>query len=130
MTAIALPELREKDVARQCDDLVRKMGGTVVRTNPPHRVKQDYGLPDRRYRMMGTAFFFELKRPQKTSLLSAHQYGFLTAELDHGCLAACGILDDLVLVINAIRGGKSRDGAIEECRRIVERWKAKGFRRT
>lgn len=126
-------ELAEKDVARLCDSLVSMVGGghswVVVQTNPPHRQMQTKGVPDRRYRVYGTCLFFELKRPD--GQLTREQYEFAVAELDHDCLAACGGVDELKKVLDAIRAdrGKLRNaGAIAVCRAILASWSARGFR--
>lgn len=126
-------EASEKDVQRACDELVRTVAGghawVVVQTNPPHRMMQSKGVPDRRYRAFGTCFFFELKAPD--GKLSQEQHDFLIAELDHECLAACGGVAELKKVLEAIRAdrGKLRSAvAIQTCRAIIGAWAERGFR--
>ncbi len=126
-------EIAEKDVARSCDELILMISGhaetSIVYTNPPHRMMQSKGVPDRRYRVYGTCLYFELKAPN--GQLSEEQYHFLNAELDHECFAACGGLQDLKRALEVIRAdrGKLRPAvAIAECRRIIGTWAARGFR--
>jgi hypothetical protein len=120
--------MTERDVERACDRLIAQVGGDVIRTNPPGPTRQHIGLPDRRYRVKGRAFFVELKAP--SGKITAEQLAFLRAELDCGCLALCGGVDEVAAMVRRIVSG-TQDAALQGwCREIVEAWSAKGLRST
>lgn len=78
-----------------CDDLVAQIAGTqaVVKFSQAQAAQQTRGISDRRYRVYGTAFWFEVKAEDGKLTMSQHE--FLLQELQHGALACCGTLDDL-----------------------------------
>ncbi len=78
-----------------CDDHVAKIAGTqaVVKFSQAQAAQQTRGISDRRYRVYGVAFWFEVKAEDGKLTMSQHE--FLLQELQHGALACCGTLDDL-----------------------------------
>jgi hypothetical protein len=106
MIATPLPERSERDEERACDDLVRLLGGkeAVVQRSPPHKFMGTRGIPDRRYRLFGVAFDFEVKKPGGE--LSYYQIEYRRAERACGCLAACGTLQDLLRCVEWLREAK------------------------
>ncbi len=93
--------LTHKDVESQVDELVGHYDGQIVRFSQPRASMQTPGIPDRRLRISGVAFWFEIKPPDDR--LSHVQKVFLEAELASGSLAFCGGVEDLAEVITAVR---------------------------
>lgn len=118
----------ERDVERACDRLVAALGGDVIRTNPPGRTRQHIGLPDRRYRVRGVAFYAELKAPG--GRLSPEQLAFLQAELACGALATCGGVAELTDLVQAIARGETHDQLARRCAAQITHWPVRGSRST
>lgn len=116
----------EKEEAGKCDALIRAHGGEIVSFSQPRATKQTEGIPDRRYRCFGVAFWWEVKSQAKDAQLTADQADFLLAELNAGSLAACGTLNDLAWLLPYVRNGLP----LRAARELVNRWMIKGFRRT
>ncbi|HEX7828669.1 MAG TPA: hypothetical protein VF787_03400 [Thermoanaerobaculia bacterium] len=123
----------EKQELALCDGLVKQLSNAgrqaIVHTNPPHRMKQTLGVPDRRYRVFGFCLAFESKAEH--GKLTREQHAYLTAELDHGALAACGTFDDLHALLVELRSARTTGNAelaIRSCRRIIGAWSQRGFR--
>jgi hypothetical protein len=116
----------ERTVEAWCDDLIARLAGktAIVRRSPPHRSAVTKGIPDRRYRVLDTAFDFEVKAPD--GALSDEQIFYLREEGRCGSLAACGGVNELSAVIAAIRHEQrteDADGyALDVCRRLVDEW--------
>lgn len=118
----------ERDVEAACDRLVAALGGDVIRTSPPGRTRQHIGLPDRRYRLKGHAWYFEVKRGHGGKLTAA-QLDFLRAELACGCLALCGTMEELAGLTRRIVQGAAPAALAGYCAETVEAWAARGLRR-
>lgn len=141
--AVGLRTCRSEAAEEQlCDDLVARMagGGAVVRFSQAQIAQQTRGISDRRYRILGTTLWFEVKA--QDGKLTMSQYTFLLQELQHGALACCGTLEDLRHVLVKLQaaweGGRehSRQRRIELlddargwCLDQVGIWAAKGFRK-
>lgn len=108
----------EKQVERWCDDLVEKCSGEVVRFSQSRATNQTRGISDRRYRLFGHAFWFEVKA--EDGKLSNYQYDFISSEMECDCLAACGTHEDLAAFVAALR--RSRADAMELARVLLQRW--------
>lgn len=111
----------EKAEERLCDNLMAKLGFTVVRFSQARATNQTLGIPDRRYRntTIGRAFWWEVKAAN--GKLSEQQFLFLRGEQGVGDSAGCGTLDDLL----EWQKRKFNFGFGEE---LVLRWSQKGFR--
>jgi hypothetical protein len=120
--------LTEAVVARQCDELVAKLGGDIVRLEQRRASHVHLGLPDRRYRLAINgrhALWYELKSPK--GQLSRAQYAFLTAERQCGVLASCGTRDELLRITRALaEAGVAAAACV--CDAQIAAWAAKGFR--
>lgn len=120
------PERSERDEERDCDNLITMLGGkeAVVQRSPPHKFMGTRGIPDRRYRIFGYAFDFEVKKP--AGELSDYQITYLRAERACDCLAACGTVTDLhrcvELIREARRGGMLYTQLVAAFGGIVEAW--------
>jgi hypothetical protein len=123
-----------------CDSLILQLTGRsgVVQLSQKRESMLTEGLPDRRYRAYGFAFFWELKA--EDGQLTASQHAFLLDELQHGALAACGTLEDLkglLFWLRAVRNGSGEGAPVEPmwrklldyCAALVAQWCARGFRR-
>lgn len=121
------PSATERDVERACDALIASLGGDVIRTSPPGRTRQHVGLPDRRYRLKGRAWYFEVKRDG--GKLTASQLAFLRAELACDALALCGTLEELAGLTRRIAQGVPSASLAGYCAETVEAWAARGLRR-
>ena len=75
------------DTEAACDALVRSLGGEIVSLSVPARA-QLANLPDRRYRVRSTAFWWEVKAAKDK--LSQGQLDFLTAEYRCGQIVGAG----------------------------------------
>jgi len=131
--SVALLTLSEKDVEHQCDSLVHQCGGDVVRFSQVRASKQTPGISDRRYRVHGVAWWFEVKR--LGGRLSVAQHEFLLRELACGSVATCGGVQELAEMIESAKDQNARDlcmtpTPLERARRQVATWWAKGHRRT
>lgn len=112
-----------------CDDLIARISGRegVVNLSQGRASMLTRGIPDRRYRAHGQAFFWEAKR--ESGKLTNTQHLFLLAELQHGALAGCGTLDDLNAFIGALVAPKRTHATLERhCLELITRWAAKGYR--
>jgi hypothetical protein len=101
------PHVRsEKDEEHACDAFISRIGmlghQAVVRFSQPRHTMQTLGIPDRRYRAVGVAFWWEVKA--QGGYLSVEQIAFLREELYYGQLVGVGTLDDLVGFTNLLRG--------------------------
>lgn len=125
-----------------CDDLVAKIAGTqgVVKFSQAQAAQQTRGISDRRYRVYGVAFWFEVKAEDGKLTMSQHE--FLLQELQHGALACCGTLDDLQHLIIKLRAAwdvgreQGRQGRIELmdhtrgwCLDHIGQWAERGYRK-
>ena len=113
-----MPERSEKAEERLCDQLIAKLGGQIVHFSHPGRTMQTPGIPDRRYRLYGVAFWWEVKKA--SGRLTKDQVAFLTAELNHGAYAGCGNLDELVRYASALRTDKAGTHPVGYL--LVEKW--------
>ena len=118
----------EGDEERLCDDLVARIAGkdAVVKFSQAQAAQQARGISDRRYRVYGVAFWFEVKAEDGKLTMSQHE--FLLHELRHGALACCGTLHDLQELLPQLRGDLI-EGAREWCLNRVGVWAARGYRR-
>ena len=112
-----MPERSEKAEERLCDQLIAKLGGQIVHFSHPGRTMQTPGIPDRRYRLYGVAFWWEVKKA--SGRLSKAQVDFLMAELEAGEFVGCGDLNVLVAYAECLRASRSRDLKL---RALVEHW--------
>lgn len=119
-------DVSERQVETACDGLIARLGGTVIRTSPPGRTRQHIGLPDRRYRLKGHAWYFEVKAP--TGKLRSAQLEFLVAELDCGALAACGGLAELTALAQQILLGRPAAELRQLCGDTIAQWAQRGLR--
>jgi hypothetical protein len=125
-----------------CDDLVAKIAGTqaVVKFSQAQAAQQTRGISDRRYRVYGTAFWFEVKAEDGKLTMSQHE--FLLQELQHGALACCGTLDDLRHLLMRLHAafdaglGKGRQSRLEViddargwCLDRIGQWAERGYRK-
>lgn len=117
--------MRESEVEQQCDRLAVRVGYTVIRLSQRRRTRIHPGLPDRRYQGPRGAVFFEVKPAD--GRLSTEQFDFLVAELTAGELASVGGFLELQEIFAALV--TSRDTARAACRRHLQFWAAKGFRK-
>ncbi|MBX3173288.1 MAG: hypothetical protein KF709_02695 [Gemmatimonadaceae bacterium] len=130
--AIGLRGCRSEDAeGRQCDDFIARLAGVegVVQFSQAQAAQQTRGIPDRRYRLLGFTLWYEVKA--EDGKLTPSQHKFLTAELQHGELAACGTLEDLqelVHLLNRPADAVMRT-ALAHCTALVGRWAEKGYRR-
>ena len=133
-----LPTIHRSESAEEalCDDLIARIAGRegVVRLSQRRASNVTLGLPDRRYRVHGTAFFWEVKTAAPASKLSAAQRDFLRAELSAGCLAGCGTLEDLADYVAMLVESRDAGRDIQyhwrhkHCADLVDCWTAKGMR--
>ena len=75
------------DAERDCDALIRGLGGTLTAFSVGKRAQVSH-IPDRRYRLRGVAFWAEIK--SKTDKLTQKQIDFLQAEYDCGQIVFAG----------------------------------------
>lgn len=113
-----------KREARQCDNLARAMGYTVVNLEQQRASRTYVGLPDRRLQGKA-AFFFELKFGRDK--LTREQHTFLRNELDAGALASCGGFVELSALLGAIQR-TSLVYARNLCGAQLDAWVKRGFR--
>jgi hypothetical protein len=114
-----------------CDSLIRLLTGAsgVVQLSQRRESQLTVGLPDRRYRAYGFAFFWELKA--EDGQLTASQHAFLLDELQHGALAGCGTLEDLKVIVELLRRARAGEAALtpdSACAHLVARWAERGYR--
>lgn len=105
-----------------CDRLLASVGGDIVCFSQPRDTMQTLGIPDRRYRFRGCAFWWEVKA--EDGALSVEQLAFLRAEHRAGELGGCGTAAELEAILTC---------RIVEWRALfiqsVDRWEAKGLRK-
>lgn len=126
--AVGLRQCRSETAEEQlCDDLVAQIAGrdAVVRFSQAQAAQQTRGIPDRRYRVLGYAIWFEVKA--EDGKLTKSQHEFLERELDYGQVSCCGTLEDLRELLAFIR--RTDELVLTWCRQRVRRWAAKGYRR-
>jgi hypothetical protein len=117
--------MRESDIEKQCDRHAEAYGYTVIRLSQRRRSRVHPGLPDRRYQGKRGAFWFEVKPGD--GQLSEAQFRFLIAELEGGCLASVGgVLEIGELMSTLVKAPRDAMGV---CRKHVQFWAARGFRR-
>ena len=75
------------DAERDCDALIRGLGGTLTAFSVGKRAQVSH-IPDRRYRLRRVAFWAEIK--SKTDKLTQKQIDFLHAEYDCGQIVFAG----------------------------------------
>lgn len=111
-----------------CDDLVASIAGKegVVKFSQAQAAQQTRGISDRRYRVLGHAFWFEVKA--EDGKLTESQYLFLCRELNYDAVACCGTLHDLQELLGYMRSMERAD-VIVWCRNRVLAWARKGFRK-
>lgn len=117
--------MRESEVEQQCDRLAERLGYRAIRLSQRRRSRIHAGLPDRRYQGPRGAVFFEVKPAD--GKLSTAQFDFLIAELGAGEVASVGGFLELQEIFAALV--TSRDAARAACRRHVQFWAARGFRK-
>lgn len=116
-----------------CDDLVAEIAGTqgVVKFSQAQAAQQTRGISDRRYRVYGVAFWFEVKAEDGKLTMSQHE--FLLQELQHGALALCGTLLELkgflYLLQSARENSLLREQLTGYCLDAVGSWAARGYRK-
>lgn len=126
MTLLGLPERSEREEELACDRLIAMIGGNdaVVKRSPPHKFLGTRGIPDRRYRLFGVAFDFEVKKG--AGELSEFQILYLRAERECDNLAACGTVEDLLRCVEWIREAQRNERTYEELVAlfggVVETW--------
>jgi hypothetical protein len=112
-------------VEAACDRVVSDAGGTVVQLRRVRGVRdgrsQSEGLPSRRYRVCGAAFWWFVKADR--GRLSDAQSAFLIDEHSHGSM--CGAGDDEALrdVVRTLRKhpALANISAWEHAKRVAER---------
>jgi len=136
--------VRTEDAEEQlCDDYICGITGPsgVVRLSQRRASMVEVGLSDRRYRVYGAAFFFEVKA--EDGQLTPEQHEFLISELSYGAIAGVGTLDDLKALVGMLSqlrrwhptsAHHERIAMLTElvrfCREQVGRWATKGYRAT
>jgi hypothetical protein len=128
----------EKVEGALCDALVAQLSGRehVVNLSQQRASMLTEGLPDRRYRAFGVAFWWELKA--EDGKLTHAQHAFLLAELTSGAPAGCGTLQDLQDLLDVVKAHREPEGVIPRmhasmtiqahCLALIGRWSAKGYR--
>ncbi len=124
--ATAPVRVREKVVEAQCDDVAARMGCSVVRFSQARATRQSLGISDRRYRLRGVAFWFEVKPPD--GQLTREQHVFLESEAECGEVVGCGGTEELVALVTAIANAIPRIALVPFGLGQVHRWAAKGYR--
>lgn len=115
-----------------CDSLIGQITGAsgVVQLSQRRESQLTLGLPDRRYRVHGFAFFWELKADD--GQLTASQHAFLLDELQHGALAGCGTLEDLAIIVELLKRARAGERSLAPavaCAHLIARWAERGYRR-
>ncbi len=122
-----------------CDDLIAQIAGTqaVVKFSQAQAAQQTRGISDRRYRVYGVAFWFEVKAADGKLTMSQHE--FLLQELQHGALACCGTLDELQHLVIKLRAawdggpGPGRNDVLQHtrgwCLDVLGQWIERGYRK-
>lgn len=122
-----------------CDDLIAQIAGTqaVVKFSQAQAAQQTRGISDRRYRVYGVAFWFEVKAADGKLTMSQHE--FLLQELQHGALACCGTLHDLQEILSMLASHRASTNPVgregvesfmrEWCLNRVGLWAARGYRK-
>jgi hypothetical protein len=124
---LARPWMRsEKEEELRCDQLVAREAGASVHFSQARAPMQTPGIPDRRYRLGGIAFFWEVKRAD--GKLSAEQDDFIDAEVSCGCLCGAGTSDDLEPIVLALAKGWPLKSVTQMLAESVERVRARGPR--
>jgi hypothetical protein len=120
------PVRSEKAEEQLCDDLVARIAGrdAVVRFSQARATMQTLGIPDRRYRVHGVAFWFEVKA--EDGKLTTAQHAFLLAEIECGNVASCGTLDELIRLVEAARKGHA--AAMGCAMAQLAHWVGRGYR--
>ena len=96
------PHVRSERAEEQlCDSLIGRLGGAIIRFSQPRNTMQTLGIPDRRYRLRGRCWWWELKKAD--GKLSSEQRDFLVAELAYGERVGVGTLEDLLEFLDAMK---------------------------
>lgn len=112
----------ERTEETECDKIIERAGGSIVKFSQPRDTMQTEGIADRRYRLRGTAFWFEVKAVDGE--LSAEQAQFLAQEHECGNVVACGTREDLRSLIHL----HARSQWMEVGWQLVCDWMARGLR--
>lgn len=115
----------ERDVESQCDALVERMQGRVVRYSQPRASMQSAGIADREYYILGKRIRFEVKAPD--GKLSREQAELLTLEHASGGIVAAGGLRELTHLIVALRHDAPHGRDLGKL--FLDLWIARGLRR-
>lgn len=93
---LTVPRARAETEAveeRLCDRLIETLGGDIVRLSQRRASHVAEGLPDRRYRLKGIAWWWEIKRPG--GQLTTAQFDFLSAEFVAQEIVGAGTAQEL-----------------------------------
>lgn len=118
-----------------CDDHIARIAGkdAVVKFSQAQAAQQTRGISDRRYRVHGVAFWFEVKAEDGKLTMSQHE--FLLQEMQHDGLACCGTLEDLralvaqLLEVRQLGGFGLMPGIRQWCLVRIGAWAARGYRK-
>lgn len=132
--AAGLRDCRSESAEEQlCDDHIARLSRkeAVVKFSQAQAAQQTRGISDRRYRVYGFAFWFEVKADDGKLTMSQHE--FLLQELQSGSLALCGALADLkaftTLLEIAQHDNSLREKLVTYCLDAVGTWAARGYRK-
>jgi len=103
MTVTATQARSEKDEERDCDALVQRMGGRARRYSQPRRTMQTAGIADREYVLFDGSIVLRWEIKAEDGKLTAEQVQLLTEDFNAGRTVGCGTVEDLSLVIAALR---------------------------
>jgi len=117
--------ISEKDQEALCDDLIQKHDGNVISQSQRRRSGVTIGLSDRQYYVFDHRIVFEVKA--EDGKLTESQYTLLAQDYRANQIACCGTIDDLRVLIPAVRRSHAEGRALGW--RIVQLWAARGFRR-
>lgn len=124
-----------------CDDFIARLTTAtkkdVVQFSQAQASQQTPGVSDRRYRIYGVAFWFEVKADD--GQLTKSQHEFLLQELACGALGTCGNLADLERLVMLLQstsavdrasGRVEREGFVREyCEMKLAEWAQRGYRK-
>lgn len=122
----AAPVTREREIERQCDALITRLDGKIVRHSAPEATRVTLGIPDREYFVHGERIRMELKADDEK--LTEEQAALLYADYHARGLICCGGLEELRLLLIVLKRC-GREEAQKLGYRLVQLWAAKGFRR-
>lgn len=119
----------EKDEQHLGDDFVTRLEGEVISLSQTRESQVHEGLPDRRYRVFGVAFWWEWKA--ENGKLTRSQHVFLQREMDCFCFGGVGVFEDLEAFVRVVRSSRLANDAqllSTHCNSLLARWVAKGYR--